>query len=136
MLKSLTKRGWRDHIASLRHKAVTGEISAVTELGLTFLEGIQDRKGQSIVRRNPRAAVTLLRQAAAGDDSSAASSLAYAYDIGLGTKPNVKEAIRWYRRAARDGSSTAASNLATVYRDAGKARLAFQWWMRAADERR
>lgn len=105
----------------------------MTDLGLNLFEGIQDRKGRSIVRRNPRAAVTWFLRAANRGDRTAASSLGYAYDVGLGTKRNVAQAIRWYRRAARSGDSTAMSNLATVYRDAGKARLAFQWWKRAAD---
>jgi TPR repeat protein len=135
MLRSLTKRGWRDHIALLGREADAGEVSAMTDLGLNLLEGIQDRKGRSIVRRNPRAAVTWFRKAANRGDRTAASSLGYAYDVGLGTKRNVAQAIRWYQRAARSGDSTATSNLATVYRDAGKARLAFQWWKRAADMR-
>jgi TPR repeat protein len=133
MLRSLTKRGWRDHVASLRKKANAGEVAAITDLGLTFLEGIQGRNGQSIVRRNPRAAVALLHQAATSGDTAAASSLGYAYDTGLGTKPSVKKAIRWYRRAVRGGSSTAATNLATIHRDAGNSRLAFQWWTRSEE---
>jgi TPR repeat protein len=135
MVRSLTKRGWRNHIASLIRQADAGEVSAMTDLGLNLLEGIQDRKGRSMVRRNPRLAVTWLRRAANRGDSTAASSLGYAYDLGLGTKRNVAQANRWYRRAARSGNSTAMSNLATVYRDAGKAGLAFQWWKRASDMR-
>jgi TPR repeat protein len=127
MLRSLTKRGWRDHIASLVRQADAGEVSAMTDLGLNLFEGIQDRRGRSIVRRNPRAAVAWFRQAANRGDSTAASSLGYAYNVGLGTKRNVAQAIRWYRRAARSGNSTATYNLATVYRDAGKPVLAFQW---------
>ena len=133
MLRSLTKRGWRDHIASLKRQADAGEVSAMTDLGLNLLEGIQDRKGRSIVHRNPRAAVRWFRQAANRGDHTAASSLGYAYDVGLGTRRNVAQATRWYRRAARSGDSGATYNLATVYRDAGKAGLAFQWWKRAAD---
>jgi TPR repeat protein len=133
MLRSLTKRGWRDHMTLLRRQADAGEASAMTDLGLNLLEGIQDRKGRSIIHRNPRAAVNWFRQAALRGDSTAASSLGYAYNVGVGIKRNVALAIRWYRQAARSGSSTATYNLATVYRDAGKARLAFQWWKRAAD---
>jgi TPR repeat protein len=133
MLRSLTKRGWRDHVASLRKKAGAGDVAAITGLGVTLLEGIQDRNGQSIVRRNPRAAVALLHQAATSGDAAAASSLGYAYDTGLGAKPSVKKAIRWYRQAVRGGSSTAATNLATIHRDAGNSRLAFQWWKRSEE---
>jgi len=105
----------------------------MTDLGTTLLEGIQGRDGQSIVRRNPRAAVALLHRAATSGDTTAASSLGYAYDIGLGTKSSIKEAIRWYGEAARSGSSTAATNLATIHRDAGDSRLAFQWWKRSPE---
>jgi TPR repeat protein len=101
MLRSLTKRGWRDHIASLGRRADAGEVSAMTDLGLNLFEGIQDRKGRSIVRRNPRAAVAWFLRAANRGDRTAASSLGYACDVGLGTKRNVAQAIRWYRRAAR-----------------------------------
>jgi TPR repeat protein len=59
--------------------------------------------------------------------------LGYAYDVGLGTKRDIGQALRWYRRAARNGQSTAASNIATIFRDAGKSRLAFRWWKRSSD---
>jgi TPR repeat protein len=133
MLRSLTKHGWRDHIASLRRQATAGKVSAMTDLGLDLFEGIQDRKGRSLVRRNPRMAVTWFRKAASHGDSTATGSLGYAYDVGLGTQRNVVQAIRWYRRATKLGNAASASNLATVYRDAGKARLAFQWWKRSAE---
>jgi len=77
-------------------------------------------------------AVTWFCRAASHGDSTAIGSLGYAYDVGLGTQRNVEQAIRWYRRAAKLGDAGAASNLATVYRDAGKPRLAFQWWTRSA----
>jgi len=128
---SFTKRGWRDRIAALQARAAAGEVSAQTDLGLTLQDGIQDQKGRALVRRAPRAALVWLRQAANRGDATAAGSLGYAYDRGLGTRASVREAIRWYRRAVRGGSSTAATNLATVYRDAGNARRAFQWWRRS-----
>src|SRR2546423_883770 len=111
MLNSVTKRDWRFRIASLRQKAAAGEVSAVAHLGLIFFHGVQDQRGRTLVRRNSRAALALLRQAANGNDSTAAATLGYAYDIGLGAKPNAEEAVRWYRRAVRGGSSMAASNL-------------------------
>jgi len=100
----------------------------MTGLALNLLKGIQDRRGRSMVRRNPRAAVAWFRQAANRGDSMAASSLGYTYDVPLGTKRNVAQAICWYRRATPSGNSTATYNLATAYRDARKATLAFQWW--------
>jgi TPR repeat protein len=107
----------------------------MTELAITINDGIRDANGRILVRRNAPYAFRLLRRAAEGGDESAAGSLGHAYDVGQGTKRNVAQAIRWYRRAARSGDSAATSNLATVYRDAGRARLAFEWWKRAADMR-
>lgn len=133
MPRALTKRGWQRHMAALRSRGIAGDVSAITELGLNLLEGIQDRQRRSLVRRNPRAAVALLHEAATNGDAVAAGALGYAYDIGLGVTPSVKEAVRWYRRAVRGGNSTGASNLATIYRDAGNPRLAFKWWSRASE---
>jgi TPR repeat protein len=135
VIRPLTKSGWRDRIASLIRRADAGEFSAMTDLGLDLMEGIQDRKGRSIVRRNPRAAVTWFRRAAKCGDPTAATSLGYAYDVGLGVARDVKQAVRWYQQAARAGDSSAMCNLATVYRDAGKFTQAFKWWGRAAAEK-
>jgi hypothetical protein len=47
MFRSLTKRGWRDHIALLGQQAEAGEVSAMTELGLNLLEGSSDWQNRS-----------------------------------------------------------------------------------------
>jgi len=107
----------------------------MTELAITINDGIRGSNGRILVRRNASYAFRLLRRAVESGDENAAGLLGYACDVGQGTKRNVAKAIRWYRRPARSGDSTATSNLATVYRDAGKAGLAFQWWQRAADMR-
>jgi uncharacterized protein len=107
----------------------------MTELAITINEGIRSASGRILVRRNAPYAFRLLRRAVESGDENAAGSLGYAYDVGQGTRRNVAQAARWYRRAARSGDSIAMSNLATVYRDAGKTGLAFQWWKRAADIR-
>src|SRR5208282_2465142 len=101
-------------------------------LGLTLAEGIQDRNGRSLVRRNSQYAVRLFMRAAGSNDSTAIGSLGYAYDVGLGITQNKTEALRWYRRAARLGSSTAAMNASTVYRDRGQLSRAHLWLMKAA----
>ena len=51
MLRSKTKHGWRDHIGSFKRRAARGDVAAMTDLGLTLIEGIQDRSGRSPVRR-------------------------------------------------------------------------------------
>jgi TPR repeat protein len=96
-------------------------------------DGLQDKRGCSIVRRNRAAAFRLyLRAVEESGGRTGAQLLGYAYDTGVGTKPNKQLALRWYHRAARDGDSVAASNMATVYRDDRKFRLMFRWWRRAA----
>jgi tetratricopeptide (TPR) repeat protein len=105
----------------------------MTNLGLDLFGGIQDPSGRTLIRRNSKAAVAWFLKAANRGDPTAAGSLGYAYDMGIGTRRNAAQAIQWYGRAVRRGNSSAASNLATVYRDLGRLRSAFQWWKRAAD---
>lgn len=109
-----------------------GDPAATTELGLTLFEGIQDRTGRALVRCNAGYAVRLF-QRVADTDATAATMLAYAYDVGEGARRNTALALKWYRRAVGMGSSTAASNMATIYRDHGNSRLAHRWVMQAAD---
>ena len=133
MVRQARKPNWDRLIAGLRQGVAAGNVQAMTELAITINDGIRGPNGRVLVRRNAPYAFRLLRRAVESGDKNAAGSLGYAYDVGQGTKRNVAQAIRWYRRAARSGDSTAASNLATLYRDAGKAGLAFRWWKRAAD---
>lgn len=126
------KQNWPQIVARLQRRVTAGDVAAVTDLGLTLFEGIQDRNGRSLVRRNSRFAVRLLRRAAESDDSTAASSLGYAYDVGRGIAQDKAEALRWYRRAVRLGNSGAANNASTVYRDRGQLSRAHRWMMRAA----
>jgi len=135
MVRQARKPNWDRVIAGLRRGVAAGNVQAMTELAITINDGIRGPNGRVLVRRNAPYAFRLLRRAVEGGDENAAGSLGYAYNVGQGTKRNVAQAICWYRRAARSGDSGATSNLATVYRDAGKSDLAFQWWKRAADMR-
>jgi TPR repeat protein len=117
----------------LRRRAAAGDIAAALDLALDLLDGIQDRQGHSVVRRNSPFAVRLLQYAADNGKSSAATMLAYAYDVGKGVRRNDRVAIRWYHRAVRQGESLAAANLATVYRDKGNLRGAHHWHLRAME---
>jgi TPR repeat protein len=119
----------------LRLRAAAGDMAAITELGLTLFEGIQDHNGRSLVRRNAGYAVRLFKRAAKNGDVTATDSLGYAYDVGLGISQNKSEALRWYRRAVRLGSSAAAMNASTVYRDRCQLSRAHRWLMRAASMR-
>lgn len=120
-------------MARLRRRVAAGDVAAIRDLGLTLAEGIQDRSGRSIVRRNSSYAVRLLRRAAESGDAVAASTLGYSYDVGRGIRRDISLALQWYRQATRMGDSTAASNIATVYRDKGNLRLAHKWVLRAME---
>jgi TPR repeat protein len=134
-VRQARKPNWDRVIAGLRQRVAAGDMHAMTELAITINDGIRGPNGRVLVRRNAPYAFRLLRRAVESGDENAAGSLGYAYDVGQGTRRNVVQAIRWYRRAATSGDSTATFNLATVYRDAGKATLALQWWKRAVNMR-
>jgi TPR repeat protein len=60
--------------------------------------------------------------------------LAYMFDIGLGVAVDKPFAMRCYQRAWRRGhSEVAANNIAILYREAGKRREMFRWFLRAAE---
>ena len=120
-------------IARLRRRVAQGDVSAMCVLGMWLQEGFQYKKGRRILRSNPTYAFRLLKTAAEGGQTQAAAALGYAYDVGLGTKRNPRQAVRWYTADFRNGGTTGASNLATIYRDSGNLRRAFGWWMRAAE---
>jgi TPR repeat protein len=132
MSASRTNRDLPKLIDALRLRVAQGDVLAMCDLGMWLQEGFQDKSGRSVVRRNPAYAFRLLKGAAERGHGKAASSLGYAYDVGLGTKPNKRQAVRWYGQDVRNGGTTGAANLATIYRDAGDLRRAFRWWMRAA----
>jgi TPR repeat protein len=119
-------------MATLRLRVARGDASAMCDLGMWLQEGFQDRKGRSVLRSNPAYAFRLLKTAAEGGYKEAAFPLGYAYDVGLGTRRNRRQAVRWYGLDYRNGRSGAATNIATIYRDLGELRRAFAWWMRAA----
>lgn len=120
-------------MAGLRRGVAAGDAASMTEMGLTLADGIQDRNGRVLVRRNAPYAVRLLRRAVESGDENAAGSLGYAYDVGQGIGRNKALALEWYRRAVRHGDCGAATNIATVYRDRGDLRGAHRWALRAME---
>jgi hypothetical protein len=133
MTRRRAARDWRRRIAGLRREVSAGDVDAMAELGQWLQHGAQDRHGHAIIRRNPRAGFRLLLRAAASRQAEVAFPLAWAYDAGLGTRRDKREALRWYRRAWRAGRSTAALNIAILHRDDRELHLAFRWWKRAAE---
>jgi hypothetical protein len=55
MQESRTKRrpNLNKFIATLRRRVAQGDLSAMCDLGMWLQEGFQDRKGRSVLRRNP-----------------------------------------------------------------------------------
>jgi TPR repeat protein len=88
------KRQTVERLAELRRRVAAGDLHAHCELWIELLEGIQDLRGRSVIRRNPAYGVRLLRSAAEGGTSQGYDSLAYAYDVGLGVRTNRPEAER------------------------------------------
>jgi TPR repeat protein len=132
MMSAKANQGLSKLISALRLRVAQDDLSAMCDLGTWLQEGLQDKKGRSVVRRNPAYAFRLLKGAAERGYQGAAFSLGYAYDVGLGTKRDKRQAVRWYKEDFRNDGTTGAGNLATIYRDAGDLRRAFGWWMRAA----
>jgi|HubBroStandDraft_5_1064220.scaffolds.fasta_scaffold13930_3 TPR repeat protein len=138
-MKSASKPGranpigdFQKYISELRRRVAQGDLSAMCDLGLWLQEGFQDKKGRSVPRSNPGYSFRLLKAAVEGGYKEAAFPLAYAYDVGLGTRRNRPQAVRWYTVDYWNGRSGGAANLAVIYRDLGDLRRAFAWWMRAA----
>jgi TPR repeat protein len=57
----------------------------------------------------------LYTEAAQGGNVLAAYNLGVAYRDGLGTKPDVKQALNWFEKAAAEGDDTAAFNIGAIY---------------------
>lgn len=127
---------WRDHIAALVRQISMGSVDAMEELGVIYQNGMRDSHGRCVVRPRPRVAVRLMTRAAKRGCKSVSANIGFAYDIGSGVRKNRQTALKWYRRAWRTGDSTAATNSATVHRDANNLRLAFKWYMKAAEKGR
>jgi uncharacterized protein len=128
----MTKQEWKDNLASLHLRIADGDAQAMWELGSILQDGIQDRNGRSLIRRNPKEALRVWMRAADLGHEWSLCSLANAYDLGLCTKKNEGLALKLYRRAARTGSSLASGNIAVIYRDRRQYRTAFKWWKQAA----
>ena len=72
-------------------------------------------------------------RAASLGNADCLSRLAYMFDVGLGVEVDKSHAMRLYKRAWRRGSHVAPNNIAILYREQGRHRLMFQWFVRAAN---
>jgi TPR repeat protein len=82
-------------------KAGEGDSEATYELGIAYLEGLND------VKRDVPKALELLTQSAESGDSGAMLELAYIYQKGDGIDRDRTKALEWLRKAAEAGQSVA-----------------------------
>jgi len=77
----------------------------------------------------PRA-ITLLTPLAQSGDVLAQCLLGNCYQLGLGTAPNLQQAMDWYRAAAEQGDGLAANNLAVILLTSNR-QAADEWFARS-----
>lgn len=138
-IAAIKKRTWqsRELVALLRQAARQGDADAMNDLGALLRDGLTDRRGRTILKRDLRASIRYFSEAAHLGDRNAMDSLATA--LAYGTEgsgkiatPAVAEALRWYRRAVRLGGD--CYNLAVTYQNCGQYRKAVAWFRRSASE--
>ncbi len=91
----------------LRRSAQQGNVSAQTSLGVLYFEGKQ-------IKPNPKKSYSLLHSAATRDVAQAQFYLARLYETGVGTRSDMKLALRWYERAAANGYYGADDKVAAL----------------------
>ena len=123
----------RRYLALLTRAVRAGDGDALVDFGVLQQEGYRDERGRVLVRANPKAAARAFLQAASAGTRSAAHSLGYCFDVGVGVRRNGRLAMYWYLRAWRNGGETAAANIATIYRDRGLMSRAVAWWTKAME---
>lgn len=104
----------------LRLAAAQREGDAAEHLGCLYRDG-----------GPPRLAASWFRRAVELGRLDAQTSLGHCYDVGTGVRPSRQKALYWYRKAAVRGNCSAANNIGTVYRDAGRPRIALRWFQKA-----
>lgn len=67
-------------------------------------------------------------------DMHYANSLGYAYEFGIGTSLNIKEAIKYYEMAARQNNAIGMTNLADLYIQENKLKKAKPLLVKAAEK--
>jgi len=123
----------RRYLAFLTRAVRAGDGDALVDLGVLQQEGYRDERGRVLVRANPKAAARTFLQAASTGTRSAAHSLGYCFDVGVGVRRNSRVVMYGYLRAWRNGGETAAANIATMYRDRGLMARAVTWWTKAME---
>lgn len=102
---------------------------AKSALGLLFLGSLDPRR--------KREGFEFLRKAAKEGDADGRDNLAYCYEFGIGTAPDLQAAVSLYRQAAKAGNPDAMHSLGLLYSSGKGVRRdpseAFKWMKRACD---
>jgi uncharacterized protein len=138
-IAGIQKRTWKSRklVALLRQAAHRGDADAMNDLGALLRDGLTDRHGRTIVKRDVQGSIRYFRRAAELGDRYAMEALATALASGREgpgkiATPAVAEALQWYRKAMRLGGD--CFNLAVTYQNCGEYRKAVAWFRRSASE--
>ncbi len=120
------------HLRKLRSTAESGDANAQWELGYYYENGLKSHASKVVVVADPKAAIKWYTAAAKQGNSSAQAALGVILSSGGAISRDLPAAICWLKMAIAQGDCSGAFNLATIYRDMGKAKLAFRWYEKAA----
>lgn len=114
----------------LRGKAQAGDMLAMYEVGLRFLEGRN-------VERDPARGLDWLERAANQGMPLAQYQVGSLYEKGIGTTKNAQTAKAWYEKAAAGGNVRAMHNLGVLFAEGGLGTVdlttAATWFRKAAE---
>jgi tetratricopeptide (TPR) repeat protein len=120
--------------AELQWDAEQGKSESYWELGCLLDEGVVDTRGRYVVKPAQKKAFNYFQKAAELGNRSGMMALGYCYDCGRGVRQSKEKALLYYTKVWNaHHDSCAASNIACVHRDLGNLRLAFRWYLKAAD---
>jgi TPR repeat protein len=120
----------------LRQAAALDDTYALEYLALLFREGLEDRQGRIIVKRNKKASIRYYRRAAELGSGGAMDALASTLSEDWvrrpkrPTLPELAEVIGWYRKAINLGGD--CYNLAVTYQNLGWHKKAVHWFRKCA----
>ncbi len=117
----------------LKNAANAGDRDAQFKVASHYFDGWKNDDGRVVVRRNRRLGLKWLRLSAEQGESCAQVNLGVILSDGDGVEKNDEEALRWLKRANRAHDASAATNIGCIYRDQGKHRLAFRWFLRSIE---
>ncbi|MDQ3365030.1 MAG: tetratricopeptide repeat protein [Myxococcota bacterium] len=131
LLNQAARDGYtRGFVDALREGARTDDCDALTILAMFHRDGLRGERGEVLIRKNARLALSYDLRAAELGEPSAMASIADALTSPPSSSSNLARDTL-YKRAFRLGNTTAALNLAATYQNLGRYRDAVRWFRRA-----